>query len=148
MSRLERLITGNLAESDVVEESGDFMLIEGITCSDGVSLSVQASRSHYSSPRSLYGPYSKVEVGFPGKDDKPFNMPDEWLNYAGRLLIDWDDPDDEDLENNAAQIERFRQMAGGVYQSSNGTYLNGVWAWVPVELVRAFVADHGGEVEE
>lgn len=33
-----------------------------IFCADGVSLSVQASESHYSTPRENFGPYHNVEV--------------------------------------------------------------------------------------
>ena len=36
-----------------------------ITCLDGFSLSVQASRTHYCRPRSNKGPWNEVEVGFP-----------------------------------------------------------------------------------
>lgn len=34
-----------------------------INCVNGTQLSVQASRTHYSVPKSNYGPYSHVEVG-------------------------------------------------------------------------------------
>ncbi len=33
--------------------------------SNGVTLSVQASQMHYSSPRDTNGPYKRVEVGYP-----------------------------------------------------------------------------------
>lgn len=33
-----------------------------VKCKDGTILSVQASESHYSSPRDNYGPYYEVEV--------------------------------------------------------------------------------------
>ena len=36
-----------------------------IECVDGTSLSVQAGRTHYCSPRDNNGPWSKVEIGFP-----------------------------------------------------------------------------------
>ncbi len=39
-----------------------------IQCRSGLSLSVQASSSHYCSPKSLVGPYTLVEVGFPHRD--------------------------------------------------------------------------------
>jgi hypothetical protein len=38
-----------------------------IVCMDGTSLSVQASEMTYCSPRENYGPYYKVEVGFPSR---------------------------------------------------------------------------------
>ena len=40
-----------------------------IFCNDGFSLSVQASRDHYSIPRNNEGPYTHVEVGFPSESD-------------------------------------------------------------------------------
>lgn len=33
-----------------------------VKCKDGVTLSVQASEFHFSSPRDNYGPYTEVEV--------------------------------------------------------------------------------------
>lgn len=33
-----------------------------VKCKDGVTLSVQASQYHYSTPRKDYGPYTEVEV--------------------------------------------------------------------------------------
>lgn len=36
-----------------------------IECKDGFTISVQASRFHYSEPRENSGPYTRVEVGFP-----------------------------------------------------------------------------------
>lgn len=39
--------------------------IARIVCADGFSLSVQASHSHYCAPRNDFGPWLKVEVGYP-----------------------------------------------------------------------------------
>lgn len=39
-----------------------------ITCKDGFSMSVQASRFVYSEPREDRGPYTHVEVGFPSRE--------------------------------------------------------------------------------
>lgn len=36
-----------------------------IECADGFKMSVQASRTHYCTPRTDTGPWSHVEVGFP-----------------------------------------------------------------------------------
>jgi hypothetical protein len=36
-----------------------------VVCKDGATLSVQASGSHYCTPRDMVGPYTTVEVGFP-----------------------------------------------------------------------------------
>ena len=44
---------------------------ERITCADGFSMSVQASRTHYSSPRMNHAEaYSSVEVGFPSEAEQ------------------------------------------------------------------------------
>jgi hypothetical protein len=54
--------------------------IEPITCADGFSMSVQASRSHYSTPKSDDAPsYTHVECGFPSEEE-PMLSP-----YAERM---------------------------------------------------------------
>lgn len=45
----------------------DAGVIERATCFDGFSLSIQASRNHYCSPREDVGPWSAVEIGYPSK---------------------------------------------------------------------------------
>lgn len=50
---------------------------------DGTSLSVQAGRHSYCSPRDNHGPYQTVEVGFPSHVP-----PETWKEYAE----DWDSP--------------------------------------------------------
>ena len=47
-----------------------------ITCEDGFKISVQASETHYCTPRSNRGPYSKVECGYPSEREK------DLLDYA------------------------------------------------------------------
>lgn len=42
-------------------------LAREIACKSGLRLSVQASSSHYCSPRNDVGPFSEVEVGFPNR---------------------------------------------------------------------------------
>lgn len=51
-------------------------LCKGVQCVDGLKMSVQASRTHYCAPREDYGPWFKVEVGFPNQ------KVDELLHYA------------------------------------------------------------------
>jgi len=75
---------------------------ERIMCLDGTSISAQANRDAYCTPRSDYGPYTEVEVGYPS-----VNPPEDWDEYHD---------------------------GGGIY------------AYVPVRLVREFVAIHGGEM--
>lgn len=45
-----------------------------IVCADGFNLSVQASETHYCTPRDNKGPYTHVEIGFPS-DVEPELMP-------------------------------------------------------------------------
>ena len=73
----------------LLDESGQLTAIS-IVCmmprlilADGVSLSVQAGRHSYSSPRDDTGPYTKVEVGFPSE-----TPPEAWKEYAE----EWDKP--------------------------------------------------------
>lgn len=57
-----------LAKTQYVNEVGDYILDDirpRVHCVDGFTMSVQASRHHYSDPRSNDGPYMEVEVGFP-----------------------------------------------------------------------------------
>ena len=84
-------------------------VVPPIVCADGVTLSVQASRTHYCSPRDCYGSWDEVEVGFPS-----VAVP-EWANYK-------DQQGKADTDT--------------------------VFAYVPVELVREFIAAHGGEKQE
>jgi len=52
-------------------------------CQDGVSLSIQASEFHYSSPRQDKGPYSAVEVGYiEDQKGEEFKPPFSWKSYG------------------------------------------------------------------
>ncbi len=58
-----------------------------IKCADGISLSVQANKYAYCSPRidevSKWNHYTLVEVGFiTDADDKPLTPPDDWSQYS------------------------------------------------------------------
>lgn len=44
-----------------------FRQVRSIKCADGLELSVQASVSHYCSPRNGVGPWTAVEIGFPSE---------------------------------------------------------------------------------
>jgi len=46
-----------------------YAVVPAITCADGFTVSVQASRGHYCSPRDDFGPYSSFELGFPSEPD-------------------------------------------------------------------------------
>jgi len=53
-------------------------------CVDGFTMSVQASATHYCSPRTDDGPWSAVEVGFPSRIEPLLwdyaEMPGDWTN--------------------------------------------------------------------
>jgi hypothetical protein len=42
-------------------------LCKPVTCQSGLTMSVQASSTHYCEPRNDEGPYESVEVGFPNR---------------------------------------------------------------------------------
>jgi hypothetical protein len=80
------------------------------TLADGVSLSIQASRFHYSTPRDDFGPYSAVEVGFiENEKGEQLTPPDEWKAHA-----DGDFPNDVYGYIPVAIVERFIASHGGV----------------------------------
>jgi hypothetical protein len=59
-----------------------------IKCADGISLSIQANKCAYCSPRiddvDKWNHYALVEVGFiTDVDGKPLTPPDEWKRYSG-----------------------------------------------------------------
>lgn len=62
-----------LNNSNLREGWKEHMLLEGfrqvkpIRCADGLEMSVQASTTHYCSPRNGIGPWTAVEVGFPSQ---------------------------------------------------------------------------------
>lgn len=78
--------------------------IKPIECVDGFTISVQATRHHYCTPRNNTGSWTAVECGFPSAD-----VPE---------LADYKDGGDTDTES--------------------------VFAYVPVEIVEAVLAKHGG----
>ena len=115
-----------------------------IVCADGFSLSVQASNGHYCTPRSNYGPYSRVEVGYPSS-----RPPEAWRNYSekkwqrpgllGTIKVLWDA-----REHIMYQIRHreWRWIRCMYLVSDNAT--NGVYPYVPVEMVDDLIASHGG----
>lgn len=77
MSLLERIIAGEESEIKDIKGFEYKELAHRIICQDGTEVSVQASRTHYCTPRLNQGPYSTVEVGYPTQDP-----PIEWAKYA------------------------------------------------------------------
>lgn len=78
---------------------------------DQLSLSVQASREHFCTPKTDEGPYTHVEVGFPS-----IKPPETWRAYCK-----------------------------GDFDSKP---LDSVYAYVPLEWVASWIAEHGGIREE
>ena len=100
-----------------------------IVCADGFAVSIQASRTHYCQPRTNYGPYSKVEIGYPS-DEVP-----EWSEYA----------EDEDTLNFFQSLKFWfitKVLKKMVYSGHYPT--NTVYPYVPVEIVDAALEQHGG----
>lgn len=50
-----------------LHENREGRLVRTLKCKNGLSLSVQASSSHYCSPRNDIGPWCEVEIGFPSE---------------------------------------------------------------------------------
>ena len=76
-----------------------------IVCADGFALSVQASYTHYCSPRTDRGPYSKVEVGYPTEESPELEEFDSGGVY-GFVPVEIVD----------AVIEQHGGIANGVYR--------------------------------
>jgi hypothetical protein len=52
-------------------------------CADGTSLSVQASKYHYCTPRDDYGPYSAVGAGYiENAKREAVTPPESWREYG------------------------------------------------------------------
>lgn len=99
--------------NEYLEKHASFKKVAGYTfkniasrmeCNDGFSMSVQAGRHLYSTPREDYGPYLDVEVGFPSQQEP--------------LLMEYAEEADKPTAT--------------------------VYGYVPVEVVDAVIAKHGG----
>jgi hypothetical protein len=53
-----------------------FRQVRPITCASGLTLSAQASVTHYCEPRDSVGPWTAVEIGFPSE------RVEEFMDYA------------------------------------------------------------------
>ena len=70
-----------LTFDEIINGHGSYTMVykntaKAIECVDGTTLSVQAGRMLYSTPRNNLGPYSAVEVGFPSAEP-----PETWRDY-------------------------------------------------------------------
>ena len=88
------------------------MIRPRVYCNDGVSLSIQAGKSKYCTPRDDDGPYWTMEVGF--------------IRDANGVLM--------------APPESWAAHSDGPFPSS-------IYGYVPVEMIDAFIAEHGGKKE-
>ena len=128
-----------------------------IVCCDGITLSVQASHSHYCSPRVDHSPYyEEFEVGYPS-----VRPPNSWRKY---FEGDWQDPGVIGyfirLWRNRSSLEYafkrwFKAKWEGETDATSDWYLkflltprdnatNGVYGYVPVQLIEKFIDQHGG----
>lgn len=94
-------------------------LVHPITCNDSTSFSVQASLSHTCRPLNNEGPWEAVEVAF-FPDHAPLSSV-EWETYREKYMF----PSSRTLKTSLEGIIMYN--------------------WVPVQLVRAFIEEHGGE---
>ncbi len=74
MNAFQIIIEGKPQE---IPDYSEKQIAKRIICKDGLVLSVQASRTHYCTPRTNHGPYSHVEVGYP-----TVTPPKSWRRYA------------------------------------------------------------------
>lgn len=67
-------------------------VIPMIVCRDGFKVSVQASRTHYCTPRYNSGPWYQVELGFPSEGDVRLN---EYMDFYSSDPDELPDPTDQ-----------------------------------------------------
>jgi hypothetical protein len=112
-----------LAKSDV---SG-WVVRDTILCADGFEISVQASRTHYCEPREDHGPWSRVECGFPTAMPEPWACTHERTSW-GSCAVRSEAPD----------------AAWQCFAEDEDRPTDTVYGYVPVSLVDALIASHGG----
>lgn len=99
-----------------------------ITCTDGFTMSVQASSGSYCAPRDNRGPYFEVEIGYPSKKEEliwDYMEGPSW--YYEDENGDYQEYTDEEYEE-----AKVRKCTDTVYP------------FVPVSVVRAVIKKHGG----
>ena len=129
MSRLDTIIG---------TRGNDYRIVPPIKCKDGFSISVQASNGHhchdatgtndhYWNRTKPIPPYKSVECGYPSEPPEP------WHCTA------WHEGYDRHEDH---------QVCDGweAYSDDPDSGTGGIFAYVPVELVRALIESHGGEV--
>ena len=105
---LDNIISGaGITISKVLPDMYFKELYPKIECADGTTLSVQASETHYCTPRDNFGPYTHVEVGFPSVPP-----PNSWMQYFDGEADD--DPCGSVYGNITVELVReFVELHGG-----------------------------------
>jgi hypothetical protein len=86
-------------------------------CADGFEMSVQASNSHYCSPRNDFGPYGSVEVGYP---NRPEALLEPYSDGYGGDVFGWVP---------VAVIEQIVAKHGGLEELQAADVLNRSGTW-------------------
>lgn len=132
LQALEQIISGKWEDIEQVEHeiyvTGHLSLKEladRIRCDDGFHASVQASEIHYCEPRNNDGPYTTVELGFPGV----------LLPNDRRALYPYGEFPYDDLYEDGFEREFILKLG-------DTTWSKIVYVFVPVDIVRQLIARH------
>lgn len=120
-----------------------------IICEDGESVSIQASKFTYCSPRDDFAPWYAVEAGFPS-----CTPPDSWQEFAeewtpskpsmGWLLKLIRYEIEKAVEYRSFGMFRRSVIRNWIRHTGKpGTQT--VFGWLPIELAAEFIEAHGGE---
>jgi hypothetical protein len=110
-----------------------------IECADGFSVSVQASKTHYSTPRSDDGPYTHVECGFA-------RYPEGASPVAPAVEVTCVDESDVFARFDARRrAHRHEYVFVGEWREwAEDDCGDTVFGYVPVDVVVAWINAHGG----
>lgn len=101
---------------------------EPLTCEDGFSISVQASSMHYAYPRNDYGPYTKMEMGFP----------ENYTPFDERFLSDYMEPSSRGWPSVIfpyTPVGVIRELVNRHTNAYRFTHAMTMWAFIGVLLV-------------
>ena len=121
-------------------------IVKRVICNDGYSVSVQASETHYCSPRTKYATWNEVECGYP--TGRP---PESWFEYGEDLKYG---NIADDFKMIWFWVIRKKWRTAKRYTYLFFTRLFGrmwsetIYPYIPVELVREYIEMHGGENTE
>lgn len=109
-----------------------------IVCADGFSVSVQASRTHYSMPRDNDGPYTHVECGYARYPEGKSPLAPDTTPIDDRSPFASFDKRRRDHRHEYVFVEEWREWAEDTDRGDT------VYGFVPVEAVVAWINAHGG----